>query len=129
MRILGLLGLSLILLGEGLSFIHILPWSQYVFPLFWYGYILVLDALNYRLCGTSLLSDRRRAFLLMLPVSAFYWTIFEWYNVVIQNWVYINTPPEKWIGMTVKIISFATVIPAIYETTDLLGAFHPTEKG
>ncbi|MCZ6624083.1 MAG: hypothetical protein O7B35_07620 [Deltaproteobacteria bacterium] len=129
MRTLGLLGLSLILLGEGLSFIHILPWSQYVFPLFWYGYILVLDSLNYRLCGTSLLSDRRRAFLLMLPVSAFYWTIFEWYNLVIQNWVYINTPPEKWVGMTIKIISFATVIPAIYETTDLLGAFHPTEKG
>jgi len=116
----GFLGLLLILLGEGLSFIHIHPWSQFVFPLFWYGYILLIDSFNAWLKGYSLLSHRRREFWLMLPVSAFYWQVFEWYNLVIQNWVYINTPPEEWLRVTTKIISFATVIPAIYETAELL---------
>lgn len=129
MHIAGFLGLLLILLGEGLSFVHILPWSQYVFPLFWYGYILVLDSLNYRFQGRSLISHRPWEFWLMLPISAFYWYLFEWYNLVIQNWVYINTPPEKWIEMTMKIISFATVIPALYETADLLGVLSWARKG
>lgn len=124
-----LLGLSLILLGEGLSFVHILPWSQHVFPLFWYGYILVLDSLNYRLRGRSLIRDRFSEFCLMLPVSAFYWQIFEWYNLVIQNWTYINAPPEKWIEMTMKIVSFATVIPALYETADFLAALPWMKRG
>ncbi|MFQ5850989.1 MAG: hypothetical protein ACE5JU_10425 [Candidatus Binatia bacterium] len=118
----------MILTGEGLSFFPILPWSQYVFPIFWYGYILVLDSLNYRLRGTSLLSQRQCEFLLMLPVSAFYWYIFEWYNLVVENWVYLNTPDEKWITFAMKILSFATVIPAIYETRDLLDTLLRTEK-
>jgi len=120
MNTIGVVGVLLILLGELLSFIHVLPWSRYVFPLFWYGYILVLDALNYRLQGRSLISRRRREFLLMLPVSALYWYLFEWYNLVIQNWLYINTPPEKWIEITMKVVSFATVIPALYETAELV---------
>lgn len=120
MQTLGAPGLFLILLGEVLSFFHLLPWSQYVFPLFWYGYILVLDSLNYRLKGHSLISHRRWEFWFMLPISAFYWYLFEWYNLVIQNWLYINGPSEKGIEITLKIVSFATVIPALCETSDLL---------
>lgn len=115
------MGALLILSGEALSFNHVLPWSRYVFPLFWYGYILLLDSLNLWLRGRSLLSDRPREFLLMLPASAFYWYIFEGYNSVIENWVYINTPPEKWVELSMKVISFATVIPAMYETAELVG--------
>ncbi len=122
-----ILGLLLILSGEVFSFVRILPWSRYVFPLVWYGYILFLDSLNYRLQGRSLISHRRREFFLMLPFSAFYWYIFEWYNLVIQNWFYINTPPEKWIAVTMKLLSFATVLPALYETASLV-AFLAKEK-
>jgi hypothetical protein len=96
MYLLGILGLLLILTGEGLSFFPILPWAQHVFPLFWYGYILVLDTLNYQLSGSSLLFGRRREFLLMFPISAAYWYVFEWYNLMIENWVYLNTPTEMW---------------------------------
>jgi hypothetical protein len=122
MRRIGQLGLLLILWGETLSFIHILPWSRYVFPFFWYGYILVLDALNYRLHGHCLIFRRRYEFWLMLPVSSLYWYLFEWYNLIVQNWLYINGPPEKWIEITLKLASFATVIPALYETAELLGS-------
>jgi hypothetical protein len=121
MKVMGYVGVSLILLGEALSFVHILPWSQFVFPLFWYGYIFLVDALNQRLYGRSLLRERQGEFASMLPVSALYWYLFEWHNVVIRNWVYINTPPEEWLATTVKIVSFATVIPALYETAELLG--------
>jgi hypothetical protein len=120
MKIMGSVGVSMILLGEALSFVHILPWSQFVFPLFWYGYILVVDALNQRLHGRSLLAERKREFAVMLPVSALYWYLFEWYNLVIDNWFYINTPPQEWLAVSMKIISFATVIPALCETAELL---------
>ena len=129
MRYLGCFGFLLILTGEGLTFFPILPWAHYVFPIFWYGYILVLDSLNYRLRGTSLLSDRRREFLLMLPISAIYWYVFESYNLAIENWTYLNTPEEQWIEMTMKFVSFATVIPAIYETADFLIVILRTGKG
>jgi hypothetical protein len=129
MRLLGIFGLLLILTGEVLSFFPVLPWAQHVFPIFWYGYILVLDSLNYQLRGTSLLFGRRREFLLMLLISAAYWYVFEWYNLAIENWVYLNTPTEIWIEITMKIVSFATVIPAIYETADLLAVILPTGKG
>lgn len=122
MRLFAPLGFLLIATGEALSFFRLLPWSQYVFPLFWYGYILVVDALNLRCHGRSLIIHRRREFFLMLPISAFYWYLFEWYNAVIQNWHYINSPPEKWIQIPVKIVSFATVVPALYETADLIGS-------
>jgi len=122
-------GVVLIALGEILTFVRILPWSQHVFPLLWYGYIFVVDALNLHFRGRSLIIHRRGEFLLMLPISAFYWYLFEWYNLVIQNWLYINTPPEKWLEIPMKIISFATVIPALYETTDLVGAMPWAKKG
>jgi hypothetical protein len=64
----------------------------------------------------------------MLSVSALYWYLFEWYNLVIQNWLYINTPPEKWIGITMKVVSFATVIPALYETAELVSALIGSRK-
>lgn len=56
----------------------------------------------------------------MFPVSALYWYFFEWYNLVIKNWLYINPPEEVWIGTITKIISFATVIPALYVTVVFL---------
>src|SRR3972149_6240527 len=113
MRLFAPLGVLLIILGEGLAFVHILPWSQYVFPLFWYGYILIVDRLNLRLQGRSLILHRRRGVLLVLPISALDWYLFEWYNLIVQNSVYINGPPEKWIEIPMKIASFATVIPAL----------------
>jgi hypothetical protein len=85
MGLLGIFGLLLILTGEVLSFFPVLPWAQHVFPIFWYGYILVLDSLNYQLRGTSLLFGRRREFLLMLLISAAYWYVFEWYNLAIED--------------------------------------------
>jgi hypothetical protein len=122
MKILGLFGVLLILLGEMLSFVHLLPWSRYVFPLCWYGYIFALDSINYHVQGRSLISDRFKEFLFMLPVSAAYWYLFEGYNEIIHNWFYINTPAEKWVEIPMKILSFATVVPALFETADLVSA-------
>ena len=127
MKVKGYAGVLLILSGEALSFVHVLPWSQFVFPLFWYGYILLVDALNQRLQGRSLLGERRHEFVWMFPVSALYWYLFEGYNLVIRNWVYINAPPEVWLATTMKVVSFATVIPALYETAELWGGL--TKKG
>ena len=69
----GWLGLASIVLGQTLTYVHWRPLSDYWFGLVWFGYSLTVDALTYRLDGYSLLMNRRRDLLLMLPVSAVGW--------------------------------------------------------
>lgn len=63
---------------------------------------------------------RTREFFFLLPVSVFIWLIFECINFSLKNWYYVNVieiTPVRWIGY---IISFATVLPALFETTELI---------
>jgi hypothetical protein len=56
----------------------------------------------------------------MLPWSVFIWLVFELFNLRIQNWYYANITAniiERWLGYA---ISFATVLPAIFETAEFL---------
>ena len=55
----------------------------------------------------------------MLPISTGIWLFFEWYNLYLENWHYINLPPIWWVAMTGSLISFATVIPGVFFTSEL----------
>jgi hypothetical protein len=56
----------------------------------------------------------------MIPWSIFIWLIFEAANLSLENWYYINLPRsgvERWLGYAV---AYGTVLPGIFETTELL---------
>jgi hypothetical protein len=56
----------------------------------------------------------------MIPWSLFIWLIFEAANLYLENWYYINLPHslvERWLGYA---IAYGTVLPGIFETTELL---------
>jgi hypothetical protein len=56
----------------------------------------------------------------MIPWSLFIWLIFEAANLSLENWYYINLPHaavERWLGYA---IAYGTVLPGIFETTELL---------
>ena len=58
--------------------------------------------------------------LLSIPL----WMIFEAYNLRLRNWTYVGVPPG-WRGILGYAWSFATITPAIFETSDLVQALLP----
>jgi len=122
---LGIIGISEILLFSGVDF-----WRTYFTPLVWTGYILLVDSLVYKNKGASLIFNRPAEFALMLPLSFGFWLIFEFYNLYIKNWHYVNLPEDllwRWVGYA---WAFATIWPAILETAEVLEGllFIPKQK-
>ena len=122
---LGIIGISEILLFSGVDF-----GRTYFTPLVWTGYILLVDSLVYKNKGASLIFNRPAEFALMLPLSFGFWLIFEFYNLYIKNWHYVNLPEDlfwRWVGYS---WAFATIWPAILETAEVLEGllFIPKQK-
>ncbi len=90
----------------------------------WTGYILLIDSLVYGIQGRSLLNNRLRQFLVLLPLSIVFWYVFEFYNLFIKNWHYIGLPENKFWRYLGYFWSFATIWPAILLTYDLLLALN-----
>jgi hypothetical protein len=116
----GILGIILLLLSEFFLFEKADPFYSWFYSFAWWSYIFIIDAIIYRLKGNSLLLSRTKEFFLMIPWSIFIWLIFEAANLSLKNWYYINLPHsllERWLGYA---IAYGTVLPGIFETTELL---------
>jgi len=116
----GFFGIILLLLSEFLLFEKVDPFYSWFYSFAWWSYILIIDAIIYRLRGNSLLLSRTKELFLMIPWSIFVWLIFEAANLSLKNWYYINLPRsvlERWLGYA---IAYGTVLPGIFETTELL---------
>jgi hypothetical protein len=100
--------------------------SWLFFPL-WLGYILIVDALVSTRAGNSLWSRSRKSFVLLFCFSAPIWWLFELINLRTANWQYLGrelfSPLEFNLLST---IAFSTVIPAVFETAELIKTFHWT---
>jgi hypothetical protein len=93
------------------------------FPL-WLGYILLVDALVWKRNGRSLWIRSRKDFVLLFVISAPAWWLFELINVRTANWEYLgaNLFGPNDFGL-LSTISFSTVIPAVFETAELVRSF------
>ncbi|MEK6903581.1 MAG: hypothetical protein AABW64_02975 [Nanoarchaeota archaeon] len=120
----GLLGILLIVLVELNFFFKIEPFASWYFPLVWMGYILVVDALVYKLRGNSLISNRFSQFLGMIVISALFWRVFEFLNIATNNWQYQGLDDLGRFAGMMGTISFATVLPAFFETVELIRTVH-----
>lgn len=123
----GVLGIILIILVE-LNFIFkIEPFASWYFPIIWLGYILVIDAIIHKLKKNSLLSNRPYQLLGMFIISAFLWYLFEFVNLKVGNWSYSST--ESIINRSLfATLSFSTVLPAFFETVELIRTIHLFDK-
>jgi len=126
----GILGIILLILSELFHLKKIDPFYSWFYCFAWWSYILTVDAIIYRLKGNSLFINRKKEFFLMIPWSIFTWLIFEAANLSLENWYYINMPHsmvERWLGYAV---AYGTVLPGLFETTELLeslGLFKKTK--
>lgn len=129
----GLIGILLIFLVELNFFFKIEPFASWYFPIIWIGYILTIDALVYKLRGDSLISNRFQQFLGMIIISALFWWIFDFSNLILQNWAYSGLEGLTTSGGMVfenlfGTLSFATVLPAFFETVELIRSVHLFDK-
>lgn len=94
------------------------------FPL-WLGFCLTVDAIVFVTKGTSLIKRNIKKYFLMFVISAPVWWLFELFNTFTQNWFYDGkqyfTDVQFFILAT---ISFSTVIPAVFEASELAGTFN-----
>jgi hypothetical protein len=118
----GLLGALMIVFAE-LNFIFkIEPFARWYFPIVWFGYIFLIDALVYKLKKNSLLHNHYKQFLFLLLLSAAIWWIYEVINFFAGNWSYsqFGTLLQLSSFSAVKrTIEFSTVLPAFFETYSL----------
>ena len=105
------------------SFNHI---DHFTFVPLWWGFIFVLDALVYRRNnGVSLWSSKPKVMRNLAMVSSISWFVFEFQNFfVLENWYYPNNLVLTNFGnITWQLLSYTTVLPAIFEWYWLLRTF------
>jgi hypothetical protein len=127
-KIIGILGISLILsilimlilktITQPISAKNILnritTWTT---PIFWTGYIFLMDSLIFHIKKESLIIKELNEFFGICLLSIVFWLIFEIYNFFIKNWYYINWP-ESIIARYIGVLwSFATIMPGIFLTS------------
>jgi hypothetical protein len=94
------------------------PFYYYFYITSWWSYIIFLDALLSLKYKRFLVLNRYLPFLVI--ISSGYWCFFELINVRLQNWFYVNLPPEipyRYLGY---LLGFGTVLPAIYLTQEAI---------
>ncbi|HSC70931.1 MAG TPA: DUF4332 domain-containing protein, partial [Candidatus Methylomirabilis sp.] len=89
----------------------------------WWSYIVLVDALTWRRRGSSLLRNRPWEFLVLAFWSVAIWNLFELLNFRLKNWFYVNVPTDFLSGAVFTFFAYATVVPGLFETYDLLRAY------
>ena len=122
------LGVAILLAGEILMIMRVSLVTQWFTPIMWTGYILIVDALIRRRKGTSLLSDYPLEFLILALISIGSWAMFEGYNVLLKNWIYIGLPDNMVVRYVGYAWAFATISPVMFLTYELLDVTLPGEN-
>jgi len=110
------------------------PWFEalqpHTFVPLWAAYILTVNGLTFRRKGRCLMVSEPWGYLALFPASAAFWWFFEYLNRYVWNWYYHGVG-----GMGAgeyaffATCSFATVLPAVTATAELLGTFEAFSDG
>lgn len=96
------------------------PFDTWFYCFAWWSYILFVDGWVHRRRGESLLLSHPGRFAFFSFFSVSMWFLFEGLNIRLNNWQYLGLPASaaaRWAGY---VLGFATVVPALMETADLL---------
>jgi hypothetical protein len=116
----GILGLAILLISHVLLVMEFEPVASWFYYWAWWSYILIVDSLIYTIKKNSLIMNRKGEFFLLLFWSIVIWTFFEAVNLIMQNWYYSNVVPSLVIRWLCYGAAYATVLPGLFETTELL---------
>lgn len=111
---------ALLLIGNS----YVATWMT---PIMWTGYILLVDALVYKIQRKSWLTTRWCEIPFLVLASVLVWILFEAYNFHLKNWLYLGLPEISLIRDLGFFWSFATIMPGVFETRDLIQAIFASE--
>lgn len=99
-----------LLVGIVLKIKFFLLWAT---PIFWTGYILLIDGVIFSFKGKSFVFFS--GFPIVILLSIVVWWFFEWMNIFISNWRYTGLPEliTRYIGY---FWAFSTIIPGVLLT-------------
>lgn len=86
----------------------------------WWSYIVSADAWVWKRRGYSLLRDHPWEFLVLAFWSVAIWNLFEVFNFRLRNWFYVNVPTQFVYAAVLSFSAYATVVPGLFETYELL---------
>ena len=118
-------GITLGILVQILLILKIRFAAVWLTPLMWTAYILAADGWLALKTGRSWLTSRRREFPLLALLSIAIWLIFEAYNFHLQNWLYGGVPASPILRDLAYLWSFATILPGVFLTSELLEQWLP----
>ena len=99
------------------------------FPV-WMGYIVTVNALVKWRSGRCPMTDHPFVYALTFPASSLFWWFFEYLNRFVWNWYYLGIADLSAFEYTVyATLCFASVLPAVYATAELLGTFSFFDDG
>ncbi len=116
----GWVGVGISVAAAILCFLGVELVKIFLTPIVWTGYVLAMDAAVFRVRGRSMLVNAPGAFLWMAVLSIPLWLLFEAYNLRLQNWRYVGLPDNVALRTVGYLWSFATIWPAVLETTEFL---------
>ena len=114
-----LVGLAIMIVSEAATLAGIEPFASWNTPICWTGFILFADTIVYRARGNSWIRSSPREFAALALASIPLWVVFEGYNLVIRNWMYVGLPENPALRLFGYAWSFATISPAIFEGAEL----------
>ena len=93
------------------------------FPI-WIGYIVTMNAVCVWRSGRCPMTDHPVAYVLTFPVSSLFWWFFEYLNRFVWNWYYLGVSDlSSFLYIVYATLCFASVLPAVYVTAEVLGTF------
>jgi len=124
----GWVGVLTLLVGEVGLFLDLVSIRILFYCIAWWSYIFLADACVWRRRGFSLVRSRPWEFWFLAFWSVPLWNLFELFNFRLQNWFYVNVPMDSTLGLIFNVTSYATVLPGLFETYDLLRAYQVAEE-
>ncbi len=125
----GYIGITIVILAEVLLFAGNQFVGHWFTPIVWTGYVLLVDALLFKVTGDSLLTNDRLELLIIVFISIVGWWLFEFYNAprfwtndLELWWHYHNLEPNPYLRRFGYDWAFATIFPALFLTARLLMA-------
>lgn len=124
-----LLGIALLALGQGLTLVHVQPFSDYWYGVVWTGFILTGDTIIGLRTGACFLLQRPRELLRMVCLSGCLWWGFELGNATLfDNWSYAASPDvPHWLQWLRSCYFFATLLPATWVASGLAALLLKTQ--
>lgn len=120
-------GVVLILLMQAFVFLRVDTVTTWATPVYWTGLILILDSLLYAAGRGSLL--KTGAVFPVALLSILSWWMFEWYNIFISNWHYVNLTHPLVIRYLGYFWAFGTILPGVLLTYGILHLLLKDIKG